>query len=109
MKKWIKTDIDWFAGELNKDEVVLTNAQYNQVTNPVSMLEPEQKAAEMMKHLLGRVELDPDYLEEFVKVLKKKEKKFKPLLKKLDQGGGGSGGGGGGAGGGTQDAISQVG
>ena len=102
LKKTIKSDLVWIAGQLYEEEIVLTDAQYNEVTDSKSMLSEDERAAEVTKRLLARVDLDSDYLEEFVKILKKKEKKFRPLLKKLE---GGSGGGGGG----TQDAISQVG
>ena len=105
VKKAIKSDLEWIVGELNEEEVVLTNAQYDEVTDPKSTLEPEQKAAKVMGHLLNRLDIDPDYLEDFVTILKEKGSKFRSIIKKLDRGGGG----GEGTDSGSQDAIPKVG
>ena len=83
VEKTIKSDPKWFAEELNVDETVLTDAKYNELTNPRSMLTDDEKAGEMVKHLLDRVDLDPDALREFLEILKKKDKKFRPLMDKL--------------------------
>ena len=85
VEKMIMSDMDWFADELNAEDVaVLTDSLCNEVKNPVSMKTPEQKAAMVVKYLLNRVDVYPQALGEFVVILKKKPKKFKVLIDKLD-------------------------
>ena len=85
LEKTIKSDLVWFAKELNVDETVLTDSQFNELTNPKSWLTEDQKAGEMAKRLLDRVDLYPGALGEFVDILNKKPKKFRPLIDELSE------------------------
>ena len=80
VEKAVKTDLVWFAKELNN--AILNNSDFNVVTDPKSMMSEDDKAMLIVKHLLNRVDLDKDALKEFVEILKKK-KGFATLITKL--------------------------
>ena len=85
VQKVFVADIVWFATELSDDDVaVLNSAEFSEATNPKSMLTDEDKAMKMFKCLLNRVDLDPDALGDFLQILRKKEKRFKVLIRKLE-------------------------
>ena len=78
-------ELDWIADELNSEDVgFLSDAQCNEAKNPTSMKTPEQKAAMVFALILNRVDVDPGALKEFVSILRKKPKMFKPINEKLD-------------------------
>ena len=83
VEKAVKTDLVWFAKELNKDDVaILNDSDFNVVTDPKSMTSEDDKAMLIVKRLLNRVDLDKDALKEFVEILKKK-KGFATLIAEL--------------------------
>lgn len=72
VEKVVKTDLVWFAKELNDDNVAVPNdSEFNVVINPTSMYSEDDKAMLVVKRLLNRVDLDPDVLGEFIGILKK--------------------------------------
>ena len=83
VEKAVKTDLVWFAKQLNKDDVaILNDSDFNDVTDPKSMMSEDDKAMLIVKRLLNRVDLDKDALKEFVEILKKK-KGFATLIAEL--------------------------
>ena len=83
VEKAVKTDLVWFAKQLNKDYVaILNDSDFNLVTDPKSMMSEDDKAMLIVKRLLNRVDLDKDALKEFVEILKKK-KGFATLIAEL--------------------------
>ena len=81
----VMSDIKWLAGELNDDDVaVLNDQEYADVTEVKTLLNKEDKAGIVVKALLNRVEQDAEGLKTFVDILKKRPKKFKALIAKLD-------------------------
>lgn len=83
VEKAIKIDTEWVAKELNHPDVdVLTDSDYNTVTNAKSLLTEGEKAGLIFKRLLQWVDMDPDALGMFVEILRKK-KKFKIVIEKL--------------------------
>ena len=79
------SDMKWLAEELNDDNVaILNDEQYTDVTEVKTLLNEEERAGIVVKALLNRVEQDAEELKTFVDILKKKSRKFKALIVKLD-------------------------
>ena len=79
------SDMKWLAEELNDDSVaILNDQQYTDVTEVKTLLNEEERAGIVVKALLNRVEQDAEELKTFVDILKKKSRKFKALIAKLD-------------------------
>ena len=81
----VMSDMKWLAGELNDDDAaVLNDQQYADVTEAKTLLNEEERAGIVVKALLNRVEQDAGELKTFLDILKKRPKKFKALIAKLD-------------------------
>ena len=81
----VMSDIKLLAGELNDDDVaVLNDQQYADVIVAKTLLNEEKRAGIVVKALLNRVEQDAEGLKTFLDILKKRPKKFKALIAKLD-------------------------
>lgn len=81
----MKDDLMWFASELSSEEFpVLIIDQVDEIKATRNLLRDVDKAIMMTKSLLNWVKLDPEGLNEFVKILKKKPVRYKILIQKLD-------------------------
>lgn len=87
VEKKMKDDLEWFATELSDEDFpVLNEEQEKDVKNPRSLLRDDMKAQIMINPLLNWVSIEADGLGKFVKILKKKPKKYKALIKRLNTG-----------------------
>ena len=81
----VVSDMKWLAEKLNDDNVaILNDEQYADVTEVKNTLNEKERAEILVKALLNRVEQDGEELNTFVDILKKKPRKFKALIEKLD-------------------------
>jgi hypothetical protein len=78
--------VKWFATKLStKKFPVLDDNMARHMKNPLSVLQPHDKATQMFERLLDWVSLNPSGLDEFVKILKVEPVEFKVLIQKLDK------------------------
>ena len=75
------SDMKWLAGELNDDDVAVLNDA--DVTEVKTLLNEEERAGNVVKALLNRVEQNAEELKTFIDILKKRRQKFDALIAKL--------------------------
>ena len=77
----VMSDMKWLAGELNDDDVAVLNDA--DVTEVKTLLNEEERAGNVVKALLNRVEQNAEELKTFIDILKKRRQKFDALIAKL--------------------------
>lgn len=84
LERALNMDKTWLANQMNRKDVgFMTDGEHEDVTDPHSMLKGSDKAGIIVNALLRRVQLDPNDLGVFLRILGQKPQQFKAAIRIL--------------------------